>query len=49
MKKITDHMKRLIDCVLAAVCLIVFSPLFLYCYIAIKREDGGPVIYKQDH
>lgn len=47
MKKITDHMKRLIDCVLAAVCLIVFSPLFLYCYIAIKREDGGPVIYKQ--
>ena len=47
MKKITDHMKRLIDCVLAAVCLIVFSPLFLYCYIAIKREDGGPVIYKR--
>lgn len=47
MKKITDHMKRLIDCALAAVCLIVFSPLFLYCYIAIKREDGGPVIYKQ--
>lgn len=47
MKKITDHMKRLIDCVLATVCLIVFSPLFLYCYIAIKREDGGPVIYKQ--
>ena len=47
MKKITDHMKRLIDCVLAAVCLIVFSPLFLYCYIVIKREDGGPVIYKQ--
>ncbi|MBP3218977.1 MAG: sugar transferase [Prevotella sp.] len=40
-------MKRLIDCLLAAVCLIVFSPLFLYCYIAIKREDGSPVIYKQ--
>lgn len=47
MKNLTDHMKRLIDCLLAAVCLIVFSPLFLYCYIAIKREDGSPVIYKQ--
>ena len=47
MKELTDQMKRLIDCLLAAICLIVFSPLFLYCYIAIKREDGGPVIYKQ--
>ena len=47
MKNLTDRMKRLIDCLLAAICLIVFSPLFLYCYIAIKREDGGPVIYKQ--
>ncbi len=47
MKNLTDQLKRIIDCALAAVCLIVFSPLFLYCYIAIKREDGGPVIYKQ--
>ena len=47
MKNLTDQMKRLIDCLLAAICLIVFSPLFLYCYIAIKLEDGGPVIYKQ--
>ena len=47
MKELNDQMKRLIDCLLAAICLIVFSPLFLYCYIAIKREDGGPVIYKQ--
>jgi lipopolysaccharide/colanic/teichoic acid biosynthesis glycosyltransferase len=47
MKELNDQMKRLIDCLLATICLIVFSPLFLYCYIAIKREDGGPVIYKQ--
>ena len=47
MKELNDQMKRLIDCLLAAICLIVFSPLFIYCYIAIKREDGGPVIYKQ--
>ena len=47
MKELNDQMKRLIDCLLAAICLSVFTPLFLYCYIAIKREDGGPVIYKQ--
>ena len=47
MKKLTDLLKRVIDCVLAAICLIVFSPLFLYCVIAIKWEDGGPAIYRQ--
>ena len=25
-----------------------FSPLFLICYIAVKREDGGPAIFKQE-
>ena len=47
MNKLTDLTKRSLDCLLAAFSLIVFSPLFLYCYIAIKREDGGPAIYKQ--
>ena len=47
MKKLTDLLKRVIDCVLAAICLIVFSPLFLYCLISIKWEDGGPAIYRQ--
>ena len=47
MKKLTDLLKRIIDCVLAAICLIVFSPLFLYCLISIKWEDGGPAIYRQ--
>jgi len=41
-------MKRVIDFVVAAVCLIVFSPLFIICYIAIRREDGKPVIFKQE-
>ena len=27
---------------------MVFSPLFLIVYIAIKLEDGGPAIYKQE-
>ena len=40
--------KRAIDCVLAFFLLIFFSPLFLICFIAIKLEDGGPAIYKQE-
>ena len=40
--------KRIGDCFLALIALIVFSPLFLICYIAVKREDGGPAIFKQE-
>lgn len=42
------QLKRIIDCCLSAVLLIVFSPLFLICWIAIKCDDGGPAIYKQE-
>lgn len=41
-------MKRGIDMLIAAVCLIIFSPLFLLSYILIKLDDGGPAIYKQE-
>lgn len=40
--------KRLIDILGAGIALLVFSPLFLFCYIAIRRKDGLPVIYKQE-
>ncbi len=40
--------KRIIDCLVALMCLIVFSPLFLWCYIAVRREDGGPAIFRQE-
>lgn len=40
-------MKRTLDCILAALCLIFFSPLILLCYIIIKI-GGGPAIYKQE-
>ena len=40
--------KRIVDFLVATVALIVFSPLFLICYIAVKREDGGPAIFKQE-
>lgn len=40
-------MKRTIDLILSALCLIIFSPLLLVCYLAIKI-GGGPAIYKQE-
>ena len=40
--------KRLIDICLSIICIIIFSPLFIICYIAIKIEDGGPAIFKQE-
>lgn len=40
--------KRSLDIAVSAFSLIVFSPLFLYCYIAIRKEDGEPVIFSQE-
>lgn len=48
MNEIERNTKRIFDFVVASVCLVVFSPLFLICYIAVKREDGGPAIFKQE-
>ena len=42
------NVKRMADCLVALVALVIFSPLFLICYIAVKREDGGPAIFKQE-
>lgn len=43
-----DALKRVQDIVIASICLVVFSPLMLWCYISIKREDHGPAIYAQE-
>lgn len=40
--------KRFIDLIISGVCLIVFSPLFMFSYILIKLDDGGPAIYSQE-
>lgn len=40
--------KRVFDVLVAVVCLVVFSPLFLIICIAVKLEDGGPILYKQE-
>lgn len=43
-----DTLKRTTDAIASAGSLVLFSPLFLACYIAIKLEDGGPAIYSQE-
>ena len=48
MNEIERNVKRIIDFFTAIICLVVFSPLMLVCYLAIKREDGGPAIFKQE-
>ena len=40
--------KRCFDATLAGLLLLLFSPLYLICYILVKREDGGAAIYKQE-
>ena len=48
MNEVERNVKRITDFVIAAISLVVFSPLFLVCYIAVRREDGGPAIFKQE-
>ncbi len=48
MSAFTRNVKRIGDCLLAMFALIIFSPLILICYIAVKLEDGGPAIFKQE-
>ena len=48
MNELERNTKRIFDFLVALFCIIVFSPLFLICYIAVRREDGGPAIFKQE-
>lgn len=48
MSSFSRNSKRIFDLVSSFIALIVFSPLFLICYILVRREDGGPAIFKQE-
>ena len=48
MNEFERNIKRLLDFFVAFICLIIFSPLFLICYLMVKHEDGGPAIFKQE-
>ena len=40
--------KRTFDIICSIAGMIIFSPLYLFLYIAVKREDGGCAIFKQE-
>lgn len=48
MSSFSRNLKRIIDLFLSLMALLIFSPLMLICHIAIKLEDGGPSIFKQE-
>lgn len=48
MNEVERNVKRIFDFIVAFVALIVFSPLFIICYFAVKHEDGVPAIFKQE-
>ena len=48
MNALGNFIRRFFDILISVICLIVFSPVFLICYIAIKAEDGGNTIFKQE-
>ena len=48
MNTIQKIAKRTLDIVISAITLVVFSPLFLYCYIMVRKEDGGTAIFSQE-
>lgn len=39
--------KRVFDIVVSLLCLIIFSPLILLCFLAVKWEDGDSAIFSQ--
>ncbi len=40
--------KRAMDIVISAIAIIFTSPIMLICAIAIKLDDGGPILFKQN-
>ena len=48
MDNIQRIVKRTFDIIISAITLVVFSPLFLYCYIMVRKEDGGTAIFSQE-
>ena len=48
MSQAERNLKRVLDCSLSAILLIIFSPLALISAIAIKLDDGKDILYKQE-
>lgn len=48
MSAFSRNTKRLFDLFVSIIVMVIFSPLFIICTILVRREDGGPAIYKQE-
>jgi len=48
MAKPQAFIKRSFDVVVSAILMVLLSPIILVCAIAVKLEDGGPVIFNQE-
>ena len=48
MSELESYAKRVLDFLIALVSIVLLSPLFLICYIAVRHEDGGAAIFKQE-
>lgn len=48
MSPVGRFVKHTFDVCLSGFLMVIFSPLYLICYIAVKKEDGGKVIYSQE-
>lgn len=48
MSPLASFVKRAVDVMASLVGMVVFSPVLLVIYIAIKWEDGGKVIFSQE-
>ena len=43
-----NYLKRVLDFFIALFCLIVFSPLIAFCWLAMKRDRSGPALFTQE-
>ena len=41
------YIKRVLDVIFSAVCLVLFSPLFALIALAIRLDSPGPVVFRQ--
>lgn len=48
MSALSRNSKRLFDMIVSMVAMVVFSPLFFICVVLVRRQDGGPAIFKQE-
>ncbi len=46
--KAEDFIKRTFDIVISILCLIIFLPLFIVCYILVRSDDGGAALFAQE-